>query len=473
MRARTKPAPEATPEPAVRLVSVAKSYGKHSVLKDINLAVAPGELLEITGPSGAGKTTLLRLVHGQLRPTGGEVWVRGKGLHRWFGRGLGTVRQDVAFVFQEQRLLPRLNALENIVLAIQVHDPHLPMRTITERAQSALESVHLGNRGAAYPHQLSAGERQRVAVARALATRPRVLLADEPLGAMDEHNAGLVTHLLEEAAAGGTTVIVATHHHSFPAGRILRLPSEKVMKNGARRLQPNGNGNAHTNGNGTGNGNGHTNGNGATHRTPLWRLLIPTRERPHRATPAPRLPLWRREVAFFANAYRLVVLNGLRSWRRDARQTLPVIGTIALLLMLCGTLALVGIALGHAVANQAGQASLVRVYLASDATDDQVAALKAKLLADPRVTSVTHLTPEQALAEASQRPGLDNLASLSDTNPFPASLDVRVKYPTQVGAVANSVRGDAAVDPTYPTSYDPDTYSRLRHFALVAGGIAA
>ncbi|HEX2680698.1 MAG TPA: ATP-binding cassette domain-containing protein, partial [Candidatus Dormibacteraeota bacterium] len=158
MRARTKPAPEATPEPAVRLVSVAKSYGKHSVLKDINLAVAPGELLEITGPSGAGKTTLLRLVHGQLRPTRGEVWVRGKGLHRWFGRGLGTVRQDVAFVFQEQRLLPRLNALENIVLAIQVHDPHLPMRTITERAQSALESVHLGNRGAAYPHQLSAGE---------------------------------------------------------------------------------------------------------------------------------------------------------------------------------------------------------------------------------------------------------------------------------------------------------------------------
>ena len=85
---------------------------------------------------------------------------------------------------------------------------------------------------------------------------------------------------------------------------------------------------------------------------------------------------------------------------------------------------------------------------------------------------MTSVSPEQALAEASKRPGLDNLASLSDTNPFPASLDVRVKLVTQVAAVANSVKGNAAVDSSYPTSYDPDTYSRLRHFAVIAGGIA-
>src|SRR5439155_937785 len=82
--------------------------------------------------------------------------------------------------------------------------------------------------------------------------------------------------------------------------------------------------------------------------------------------------------------------------------------------------------------------------------------------------SVTNVSPEQALAEASKRPGLDSLASLSATNPFPASLDVRVRVVTQVAAVANSLRGDAAVDPSYPTSYDPDTYSRLRRFALAA-----
>ena len=167
------------------------------------------------------------------------------------------------------------------------------------------------------------------------------------------------------------------------------------------------------------------------------------------------------------------MLSGLRSWSRDVRLTTPVIGTIALLLMLCGTLALVGIAVEQAVADQAGQASLVRVYLARDATPEAVAALKARLTADSRVASVTALTPEQALAEASKRPGLDNLSSLSSTNPFPASLDVRVRLVTKVAAVADSVKGDPAVDASYPTSYDADTYSRLRHFAVVAGSIAA
>ena len=178
-------------------------------------------------------------------------------------------------------------------------------------------------------------------------------------------------------------------------------------------------------------------------------------------------------AALTANSYRLVVLNGLRSWTRDIRLTTPVVGTIALLLLLCGMLALVGIAVSRQVADQAGQASIVRVYLAGGATQDSISALEAKLSADPRVQSVTYLTPAQALAEAARRPGLDNLASLSATNPFPASLDVKVRLPTQVPAVAGLVKGDPAVDPAYPTSYDPDTYSRLRHFAIVAGAIAA
>jgi cell division transport system permease protein len=172
------------------------------------------------------------------------------------------------------------------------------------------------------------------------------------------------------------------------------------------------------------------------------------------------------------NTQRLVLLSGLRSWSRDALQTMPVIGTIALLLVLCGVLSLAGIAVERVVADQASQASVVRVYLASDVTPDAMAALKAKLLADPRVASVRYLSPEEALAEAGKRPGLDNLASLSSTNPFPASFDVKVKLVTQVAAVADSVKTDPAVDPGYPTSYDPDTYARLRHFAFIAGGIA-
>lgn len=441
-------------EPVVKLAHVTKSFGRTPILKEINLSVAPGELVEITGPSGSGKTTLLRLVHGQLRPNKGEVWVEGRGLHRWWRRGLGHVRRDVAFVFQEHHLLPRLTAFENLTLALQVTDPQVPFKTIKRRAAEILESLGLAGKKNRYPRQLSAGERQRIAVGRALAAKPRVILADEPMASIDDDNARIVMRLLEDAAAGGAAVIVASHKHTFASSRVLRLPTGTIHLNGSQKAA--------------------SNGNGSHAAQPLWRLLLPTHARPRKHLVRPKqLPLWRRGVAWIANAYRLVVLSGLRSWSRDVRLTAPALGTIALLLLLCGTIAMVGLAIQHAAVQQAGEASLVRVYLASDATPDAIAALKTRLAADPRVASFTTVSPEEALAEASRRPGLDNLASLSSTNPFPASLDVKVRDVTKVGAVAASVKGDPAVDRSYPTSYDPDTYSRLRRVALIVGGVAA
>jgi ABC-type ATPase involved in cell division/cell division protein FtsX len=443
----------ATVQPVVKLTGVAKSFGRTSVLTEISLSVAPGELVEVIGPSGAGKTTLLRLVHGQLRPSRGQVLVQGRGLHRWWRRGLGRIRRDVAFVFQEHRLLPRLTAFENLTLALQVTQPQLPFGLIKQRAMETLQSLGLGNKRNRYPHQMSAGERQRVAVGRALATRPRVILADEPLASVDDETAKIVMRLLEEAAAGGTAVIVASHRHTFPSSRILQLPTGKILLNGSHKAAANGNGAAHA-------------------APPLWRLLLPIHERPRKYAPkAKRLPLWRRLVASTANSYRLVVLSGLRSWSRDLPLTAPALGSMALLLLLCGTLGMVGIAVQHVAAQQAADASRVRVYLAADSTPDAVTALKARLSADPRIASVKNVTPEQALAEAQSRPGLDNLASLSATNPFPAGLDVQVRDVRAVGAVAASVKDDPAVDQTYPTSYDPDTYSRLRRVALVVGAI--
>ena len=440
-------------QPVVKLTGVSKLFGRTSVLSEITFSVAPGELVEITGPSGAGKTTLLRLVHGQLRPNKGEVWVEGRGLHRWWRRGLGRIRRDVAFVYQEQRLLPRLTALENLVFAMQVGDPQVPHGTIKRRALDALEALSLGHRRRSYPHQLSAGERQRVAVARALSGRPKVLLADEPLASIDDDNAAIVMRLLEEAAANGTAVIVATHQPTFSANRVLRLPSGKVMVHRGRTHSTNG-----------------------THaRRPLWRRVLPMQSRPHKNGKASRarLPLWRRLIALLDNSFRLVVLNGLRSWARDIRLTAPALGSMAMTLLLCGMLALVGISIATVAGQEAGQASIVRVYLASNASTDAVSTLETRLRADARVSSVTEVSAAQALLEASSRPGLDGFASLSGTNPFPASLDVRVGKVNDVAAVATEVVGDPAVDPIYPTSYDPDTYARLRKIALIVGGVGA
>jgi len=439
--------------PVVTLIHVKKAFGNAAVLKEINLSVAPGELVEIIGPSGAGKTTLLRLVHGQLRPNGGEVWVEGRGLHRRWRRGLSRVRRDVAFVFQEHHLLPRLTALENLTLALQIADPRVPFKTIKQRALETLDSLGLVHRRNAYPRQLSAGERQRIAVGRALAAKPRVILADEPMASIDDDNARIVMRLLEDAAAGGAAVIVASHKHSFPSSRVLKLPSERIHLNGSAKAASNGNGKHAA-------------------AQPLWKVLLPVHARTRKVVVKPKqLPLWRRAAALVANSYRLVVLSGLRSWSRDVRLTAPALGTMALLLLLCGTLAMVGIAVQRGVVQQAGEASLVRVYLATDATPEAIAALKSRLTSDPRIASIAVVTPEQALAQASSHPGLDNLSSLSSTNPFPASLDLRISDVTKVGAVAASVKGDPAVDPAYPTSYDPDTYSRLRRIALVVGGV--
>jgi cell division transport system permease protein len=328
----------------------------------------------------------------------------------------------------------------------------VPFKTIKRRALEILESLGLAGKRNRYPRQLSAGERQRIAVGRALAAKPRVILADEPMASIDDDNARIVMRLLEDAAAGGAAVIVASHNHTFQSSRVLRLPSGTIHLNGSQKAASNGNG-SHT-------------------ALPLWRLLLPIHERPRKHAVKPKqLPLWRRTAALVANSFRIVVLSGLRSWSRDIRLTAPALGTIALLLLLCGTLAMVGIAIKGAAVQQAGQASIVRVYLASDATPDAVAALKTRLAADPRIASITEVSPEQALAEASSRPGLDNLASLSTTNPFPASLDVKVRDVTKVGVVAASVKDDPAVDPSYSTSYDPDTYSRLRRVALVVGGV--
>lgn len=202
-----------------------KSFGRRPVLDELTFAASLGELVAVTGVSGAGKTTLLRLVHGQLRPDRGRLWVGGRALHRRWFRGAERVRRDTGFVFQDHRLLPRLTAFENVVFGVQVARPEVPFGTIKRAAHEALDSVGLTRADQrSYPVELSEGERQRVAVARAIAGQPRLILADEPTASLDEGAAQLVMQQLAAAAGAGSLVIVATHHLDFSASQLVHLP---------------------------------------------------------------------------------------------------------------------------------------------------------------------------------------------------------------------------------------------------------
>jgi len=178
----------------------------------VHLALQPGELTFLVGPSGAGKTTLLKLINREIRPTRGEVWVDGMAAHALKASRVADLRRRVGVVFQDFKLLPRLTAMENVALALQVGDLRVSDQEASERALDALDAVGLGDRGGAFPHQLSGGQQQRVAVARAIVAQPPLLIADEPTGNLDIETSWEMMDLFGDIAAFGTTVLIATHN---------------------------------------------------------------------------------------------------------------------------------------------------------------------------------------------------------------------------------------------------------------------
>jgi len=196
----------------VELVGVTRAYGQRLALDDVNLALEPGELAFLVGPSGAGKTTLLKLINREIRPTKGEVWVDGIPAHLLKASRVAGVRRRVGVVFQDYKLLPRLTAMENVALALQVTDLRVSDEEASDRALDALEAVGLGDRGGAFPQQLSGGQQQRVAVARAVVAQPPLLIADEPTGNLDLETSWEMMDLFADIAAFGTAVLIATHN---------------------------------------------------------------------------------------------------------------------------------------------------------------------------------------------------------------------------------------------------------------------
>lgn len=211
------PATDPTPTPGVEAIGLTKVYGHgHTqiiAVNDVTLRVARGEIVALLGPSGAGKSTLLTAMALINPPTSGQIHIGGQPVMDG-ARALVDLRafrrQHLGFVFQKANLIPFLNARENVQVALEVND--VPPRTARQRAMELLEYLGVAKRADNLPDALSGGEQQRVAVARALANRPSLILADEPTAALDSHRGRQVMELFAQVARErGTAVIVVTH----------------------------------------------------------------------------------------------------------------------------------------------------------------------------------------------------------------------------------------------------------------------
>ena len=215
----------------IEFKNVVKEYitgeTKIRALNDANFSVKKGELAVILGSSGAGKTTALNIIGGMDTPTSGSVWVDGKDIAKYKKKELtGYRRTDIGFVFQFYNLVPNLTALENVELAAQVCKNSLD-------AAKTLEKVGLGERMGNFPSQLSGGEQQRVSIARALAKNPKLLLCDEPTGALDYNTGKQILQLLQDTCRkDNITVLLITHNSAIApmADRLIRFKSGKVVE---------------------------------------------------------------------------------------------------------------------------------------------------------------------------------------------------------------------------------------------------
>ena len=211
--------------------NVTKKYSDNVSLEDINITIAQGEFVAIVGHSGAGKTTLTKLILAEESPTKGTVFFESTDIHKLPSKELTKLRRKMGVVFQDFRLLPTKTAYENIAFAMEALGKEDD--EIAEDVPHVLELVDLSVKALHFPHQLSGGEKQRLAIARAIITQPEIIIADEPTGNLDPINTNEVVNLLKKINDLGTTVILTTHNRNVVdqiKKRVITLENGRVVR---------------------------------------------------------------------------------------------------------------------------------------------------------------------------------------------------------------------------------------------------
>lgn len=214
----------------IDIQSVSKHYGSIKALSGVSFKIKSGEFVCLVGPSGAGKTTLIRLLICEEKPTSGRILISERDIHLLPKKEIPFYRRKIGVVFQDFKLLPKKTVYENVAYALEVCG--VSNNLIKKRVPEVLELVGLSHRAGSYPEELSGGEKQRTALARALVHKPKILIADEPTGNLDPKTSWEIIDLLLRINQRGTTVILATHNRDIVDvlnKRVIALKAGRVV----------------------------------------------------------------------------------------------------------------------------------------------------------------------------------------------------------------------------------------------------
>lgn len=200
-------------------------------LQAVNVHIEPGEFVFVVGPSGAGKSTFIKMLFREVLPTTGNIFVNGIDILNLQDKEIPYLRRQLGIIFQDYRLLPDRTVYENVAFAMQVIEA--PYRKIKRRVMNVLELVGLRNRANAYPSELSGGEQQRIAIARAIVNDPLLVIADEPTGNLDPETSWDIMEIFKEINATGTTIVMATHDKEIVDGmgkRVIAIEKGNIVR---------------------------------------------------------------------------------------------------------------------------------------------------------------------------------------------------------------------------------------------------